>query len=63
MYTARFKTGLGQSTYPGQMGHTFSLGQALIFSNIAVTNNTIDCSIRDYQFIIVNVNLGHHLGS
>ena len=52
-------TGLGQSGYPGQMDHFFSgscgsPGQAqitgfIILSNIAVTDNTNDCSIREYQ--------------
>ena len=52
-------TGSGESGYPGQMGHFFSgscrsPGQAqksgfIILSNITITNNTSDCSIRENQ--------------
>ena len=33
-----------------------------ISSNIAVTDNTSDCSIRDYQSIIVKVNIKFNNG-
>ena len=36
---------------PGHVGHRVKLKQSgfIILSNIAVTNNTSDCSIREYR--------------
>ena len=65
MKCIRVETGLSQSANLGQMGHFLSgsfgsLSQAqknlgcprfVILSNIAVTNDTSNCSIREYRSI------------